>query len=399
MKVDITDADVIGGINQANVLFILRMLGWSEVYRDPSRLAVFRKRLADDEAEVIVPLTRAAPDFVRVVGHALRIMSEVEGRSQLEIFEDIENANADLIRVQLKDPGFADGSIPVEAGRTLVGDAVDMVVAAASAAASGSQPKPLYASRKAHAVTEFMKFVRLGQTEVGSYVLKFKTMVPPMEVDLDGQHFLPDMDEPFQRRVTKRLASALSATRSSIEGVRRDGDYRSFREAVAEGVSVNLVDAITRLVTDTGAAETQISITWSPTRYEADLLAPRVSFLPLDVPFLETASRMLRELSPRPEHSLLGVVKNLHKDSEDGPGTITVEAVVDGKFRPVKITLPPEDYRKAVEAHIGWARIAASGELVKSGRSWELRDPVGFDILSNVDADDASLPTSDFEAE
>ncbi len=65
--------------------------------------------------------------------------------------------------------------------------------------------------------SDYMQRVRLGQTEHGSFVVTLLAPVPPLlQIPLDPA-WTPLDDEPFDRRVTRRLMDALDACRAALE--------------------------------------------------------------------------------------------------------------------------------------------------------------------------------------
>lgn len=390
MRIDITDREALASVVSSDLLAFLRVLGWSQAYLDADRMAVFRKEVSGSEAEVLVPLRPQLADYASAIHSVLEALADVEGLSQLQVFNDVQNVNADIVRVQVEHSTFSDGSIPLESGSRLVDRAVDLLVAGACAA---DHPRAVYASRRSNQVNDYLREARLGQTERGSYIVTMKTIVPPVLIEKTGQHVLPDgeADAPFARRVTRTLAQALDVTRRAITEASASGAFDPFRVAVERGVSANLLESIAGLIADTSASETEVNLTWSRTRPIDTGVPSKAKFSAEDEPILREASNRLRESAPKPEHRIEGFVKILHRESDKAPGTITVRAVIEGKGRTVRIQLSPDDYKRAVEAHGDWKAIEVSGELVRQGKLFELRDPKEFRLYeADVEEEDES---------
>jgi len=99
-------------------------------------------------------------------------------------------------------PVSEDGSLGLEEGVTLVESAKDLVLSAARAAVS---PRAYFRSRLPSAADEYMRKVRLGQTELGSYVV---TVVCPVSPELQPTDlaFQQNLDEPYDRKVDPNLS-------------------------------------------------------------------------------------------------------------------------------------------------------------------------------------------------
>ena len=80
-----------------------------------------------------------------------------------------------------------------------------------------------------------MSHVKLGQTEHGSFVVTLLAPVPPeLQPQLDPAWTNLD-DEPIERQVTRRLMTALEASRTAAE-LALSGNGAAFEQAVASGL-------------------------------------------------------------------------------------------------------------------------------------------------------------------
>ena len=129
---------------------------------------------------------------------ALQTLEAIEQRSQFEILADIQQASFDIIRWRIIQEDSGDGAIPLEDGQLFI----TQLLAAA-------QPMQWVANRKPAAATEYMRHVRLGQSERGSYVVTVQSPVPPAL----PIHGIDDQPDPFERRVSLTLANALHTLR------------------------------------------------------------------------------------------------------------------------------------------------------------------------------------------
>ena len=104
------------------------------------------------------------------------ILATKENRSQLEVLSDLQTAGSDVIRVRFRHASSNDGSISLDQGEALVENAREMMLAGACAAV---QPKPYYLRRRPEEANRFLRGLRMGQTERGSYVLTVYSPVSP----------------------------------------------------------------------------------------------------------------------------------------------------------------------------------------------------------------------------
>ena len=267
------------------------------------------------------------------------------------------------------------GTVSLDAGVVLIEQAREIVLAAACATV---RPKPYWARRKPVEASEYIKKVRLGQTERGSYVVTIQSPVPP------AFRTSSESELPFERQVTETLLSSLSAVHAAARQAVATGDLEPFRVSVAAGVSANLCDAIVRLFNVTPGVEFNVSISWSKSRPSAHGQVSQTTLSSDFIPVIAEASRLFKEIAPEDDFELLGFVERLDRATGMDSGHVAVNTVIEEKMRRVGIELRDSDYRTAVTAHAESHPISCTGDLVKMGRSYELRNPRDFQIV-NVD--------------
>lgn len=331
------------------------------------------------EYEILLPLTREVRDFVPRMAEALRTLEAAEARPQRAILDDLVSTPADVVRVRSHYADTTDGTIPLEEGVKLIERARDMLFAAACAAV---EPKLYFPTRRPGAAVEYMGRVRMGQTERGSYVVTLISRVPPaLEPTGAGQARL-DVEDPFERRVTRTLAGAMSALRGAALESAATGDLKPFESAVPKGVSANLCEAIAGMVEPGGApGDLEISLTWSRLRPMETAEASRITLTADAIPVVGEAGRVLRETAPREDYELVGPVVGLRREGSRGPGQVTIYGDVDGDPRKVLVELDTPEYERAVRAHEHFRFVRCTGHLVKRGNLFELREPRQFAVV------------------
>lgn len=387
MRVTLRDGDTLRAVRSVDLLVYLRTNGWSEA-RDEAggrhRFSLWRK--FDDsgnETELLVPAADLR-DYALRISEVLQELERVEQRSQLAILTDLAQSSDDVIRIHSGGADAAEGSIPLESGRALVENASELMAAAALAAV---EPRAFFASRRPNSVVDYLRGVRMGQTERGSFVVTVLSRVPPQLTDPQEQLFrdavLDEIPEtsPFQRSVTSTLSIALDRMQGAVAEAAARGDISLFRDAVAAGVSANLCDAVAGLAGDPARpSDVSIAMTWAPARPPTRTLTGRAAFSPDAVPILREAARLLKESAPREEFLLEGFAVKLERQNDRAPGTVTVSSFVDGRPRVIHVTLESDDYGRAIDAHRDTRLITCTGTLVKENRLFVLRNPHDFTV-------------------
>ena len=109
--------------------------------------------------------------------------------------------------------------------------------------------------------------------------------------------------------------------------------------------------------------------------------------IPADyLPLLKEASRLFKETEPREEFALFGVVVKLDRRPGADSGEVTINSVMEERPRKVVLELTDPDYQTAIRAHQEMIPVSCTGELVKEGKSFRLRNPRQFQLLETEDS-------------
>ncbi|MBF0614324.1 MAG: hypothetical protein G8237_11205 [Magnetococcales bacterium] len=367
MKAMLRDSALMKELKPLEIAAYLRSTGWTQQSSTEGKWAVWIK---DDAYEILLPLQREYRDYVLRMSEMLQLLEEVEQRSQLIIFNDLLATGVDVIRVRLVAPDLADGNIPIDEHVKIAQQAREMML---SAACSTIQPKAVLPTRRPIQAMDYLKGVRIGQSERGSHILTIHSRVAPLLKS--GQQGVLEVEEPFPRQVVGRLACALNATQRAAEQAAVSEDLQSFNDAITEGVSANLCEAITGLAGWLGeyARRVDISFSWSRYRPVVQEMPTRVVFQEDRMPVIAEAGRLLRENSLLEDCDLQGPVVKLERHEGQGKGRVTILGFVDEKPRKISMLLDEQDYQIAIDAHGKGQTISCSGTLRKAGRGFELQ--------------------------
>ena len=374
MTVDGYDRDLLGAVHPGDAMAYLLDRGWRRL-ADVRRMA--RWVWPEDEGlEVLVPLEPRPADFIARVQDLVHGLSLAEERSPDSVLRDLLTARADAIRIRVRPLGERDGSIPIDDGVVLVQQSRSLLVAAAR---SALEPRALHSYRPPDVVREYLRQVRLGQSERGSYVV---TLLSPIGADAAAAgriNRLP-VGYPFARRAVTTLAVALEAARETAERTAAgQAHVNSFLETVQRGVSANLCDALVKIA---GRQQRGFSVTfgWAPVE-PVHGLAVTIDFEDRVIPVLSQAAELMRTAEEYGHGLVQGQVVRLQRQSDRGPGRVVVRGFVGQGPRRVAIDLDAEAYDQAILAHQQGLRIAVEGRLVREGSFWMLQDPRNFRLV------------------
>ncbi len=389
MRVSIRDTDALRAVSPMALSAYARNEGWAKTDDYGEHSDVYT---ADGWPEVIIPRTQRLGDYAEVVSRLIDIFAGTAETDELTLYRDLVTADRDVIRVRAAESD--DGTVPVDDGLGMMQGMRDMLMAAAC---SLKEPRPFYHRAGSNQeASEFLRRVRLGQTEQGSFAITLLTpaIAPPMQPAHDelGQPVfdlgLP-IPDPIERQVTRRLAHALDKARHATERT-AGGDPDAFFNVVEDGVSANLCSALGILVKSFAVLD--IGLVWART-YPVQPRRARdvVSFAQGDAAILQQAAQSLRQRSERgsrPDARLFGFVRRLRRDQQETDGTVTLRAHIDNQVRSVIAELSQTDYERAIGAHKGKAAVIAEGDLERIGQRWHLLNPRISQVIPSEDVDE-----------
>ncbi len=376
MQVSIQDRDALRAISPAALSAYARIAGWSrcDSYREHSDIYV-----GDTLPEIVVPLTTRLGDYASAVAALIETFAQVAGQDTLTVYCALAIADRDAIHIRAAEGD--DGSLGLNDGVTLIEGASEMVTAAAC---SLNNPRPVYRARAHSEAADLLRQMRLGQTDQGSFVVTLLTPAMPMPMPmLFEDEILDDHNAPIFRRMTKRLAEAMAAVRRAVERV-GSGDGGAFAEAVVNGVSANLCEALVKIIEPFPRLD--ISVSWARTRPVKT--PPSISrFGRADAALLREAACFLRERAPKPDMLLHGFIRILERKEEEADGTIRFRTEIDGQWQSVAAVLEHADYERAVQAHKDRAPVVLKGDLERTGQRWKLLNPQLESVLRDDEED------------
>lgn len=384
MKAEVRDAAALGELKPLEVAAYLRATRWQKEADLNGKATLWLKAgPTGEELDLTLPSRREFADYALRMGEVLRTLAAAEERSELEVLRDITTtATADVVRVAVHTFPSDNGTLGIDQAVQLVERSRDLMLSAACAAI---EKRPLYAKRKPQKAMDYLRDVRMGQTERGSFILTLLTPVPPELKDLQDDLF--EAAEPYERRVTRTLFRALAALDEAARAAGVDGDMAPFQAAVTSGVSANLCDAIVGLSEASPEQPLDFRISWSRSRPVVDDVPAKVLIGADRMPVVKEAARRFRDAASIDDYEVEGIVTRLDRPPSAKEGDVTVEGVVEGSMRRVVMRLAPETYSTAVKAHDGRLRVRCTGDLVREGRGFRLQAPRHFETVSDSEDD------------
>ncbi|WP_299090057.1 hypothetical protein [uncultured Microbacterium sp.] len=284
------------------------------------------------------------------------------------MIEAMITLNLDEVLLRRETPDLS-GLIDWVGGNAMIESARGLLISSAKAT---SKPRRRFANADTQIAEEYLAACRMGQTQVGSYVVTALTPTHGSFGTSRSTKTDAKKGPTFEGRdITKTLIRSLEASSEAVRESRQGAEIESFESYVPHGVSLELVRALRQLVSE--AVESSVSI---EIRDEATLFANGPSsdvheftFAPDDAIVLERAAQYF-EQSPAPRAvALSGEVVLLKNSAKGAEHQIKLSTRVDGSPRTVTVTMTPEQYEAALQAHSDELRLSVRGEIEVRQRS------------------------------
>ena len=180
--------------------------------------------------------------------------------------------------------------------------------------------------------------------------------------------------------MTQTLAQSLNAVTEAVNRGVSAGGFQPFKDAVPNGVSANLCEALAGLQMED--QKVSVALRWARTRDLGIGVPSQFSFVPSELAVLGEVAKTFRANAPREDFVLTGLVVKLVKGPRAKRGEVGVLAMVSEQPRVVTVFLEEYEYKQAVQAHKDKDAISCAGNLVQEGRRYVLRAYQRFKVIS-----------------
>ena len=373
MLVQIRDRTALSSLSIVSLRSYLTSRDWKNEGPWGKRPAIiFAKEHGGRTWEILVPTRDTVADYAENMAESVAVLAEVEERSQLDVFHDLNAAGADVIQLRSAN-GMVDEPISLRRSASLLKDAYDMLAASARAV---EKPQPAYRGSMSSDVADYLDNVRPVPSHYQGYIL---TLHSPVPVGFGRQEDLgDDFHAPFSRRVTKTLARGLERTMASVEQVVADDNLEPFKKAVDYGVSANLCDSVAQLAKKgEGVA---IDMTWAGVR-PSDVPDSHYQFSPASADILVEAANSFRRDEPSYDERIIAQVVQLEREPHEFDGRATIISVRDRRPIRMRVEFDQSVYVTVIRAFEEHASIRLDGDVHRLSSGYELRNPRNLSVL------------------
>lgn len=354
--------DTLADIQPPTLHAYLEYEGWSPIDELPPAGIIFGK--PGVSAQILFSAQQLA-DYRARVEDAIFTLAEAEGRDWRETLRDVTLTDYDLIRIRLLNPPGKIDALPLNYVAQRYQAARHLLQAAACPAV---QPRGFHQEPEAvPEAAQYMEQVKTGRPEPGPFVITLLSPAPE-----------PGHQEPhFPRQVSGTLIAGLQgiheALTDTIEG-RKSGRH-AFAAQIGQGVSANLCNAVAAMLDDGEINGIEVSVSKTPhsAGQSGRIAAPPIHGESRKT--IEAAAKTLRIGQKRPNVNLTAIVQDWNSS-----GAVTLQAIVEGDLKTVRIQAPEQIMDVAIEAYEQRLAVHAAGDVAWEPRGWTLRNPTRLEL-------------------
>lgn len=302
-----------------------------------------------DDVELIIPKGDRSADFERRMQGAISTLSQIEDKTPDDIISSIRLIGSDVVKSRIPDELVIDNTIYLESASNYINNMKDLLAATAT---TEIRPLPFF-GRQSKEATEFSEKCRFGHTYRGSFGF---TIESPLTTERPQTLFDFEPPPPFERRVVQRLAIGIQHVCESVDSA----DVAPLVNGFKNGFGANGCDRFAALIQNTAYSDMSFGFAFSPEWKLPSNLKASVEFRvgPRHVEMARAAADALRGESLETPADVSGMVVRLQ--NEDDPSDLTalmgegeISVLYSSEYGDihVRVSLPPPEYLKAVQAH------------------------------------------------
>ena len=359
----------------------LRMHDWTKVADWTDRATVYSKTVNEREQRIWVPIRETFADYADNMERSIQLLAGVENRAPDVILAELQAIASDSIRVATLH-GQSEHVLSLQDAGLLFRDSLAMITAAAR---SVKKPRRAFRGALPTDAAAYLKSISVAPTAFSAFDLTLLSPIPPLYgVGSHSAHVRQmSFEHPFARRAMLRLKNGLSATQKAVADVKTHGKFTSFDNAVQEGVSANLCDAVVGLVqlSEGFGDGLSVNVRWAPTRPRNGNQLVSIPFSAHDAAIIREAGDRLRARASYTDEHVIADVARLEREPEEFDGHAQLLAEIDDQSRRLSVTFEPTDFNAVLAAFRERRRIELDGDLHPAGRGYELRNPRNVRLL------------------
>ncbi|MEV0803451.1 hypothetical protein AB0I34_37570 [Kribbella sp. NPDC050281] len=323
-----------------------------------------------NDVTVAIPRT-LGQDAIVAQGVASRV-AQAMGRSSKDVLKRLLSPLTDRIELRLIGTALPSGRVPLGAATEALRNGRRMISASGTSAIT---PGWSVARRYRPEAQALARDAELAHTEDGSFVFPLYITLERAEdstLVYDPDSVIP---EPFERRVTRTLATALATTVSLTHAPIDELSNADLDDASSVGVSKELCDSLHQVMKSPTVEEVEFNFEWSPAFGKTETFPGSVNVERASRPqLLSLAKRLSR---PEPLHSAVysGPILEIGRGDE-GAFFFVLDTYFRERKTRMRVALSEEQHDEAISWYRNRATVLVQGDA-KQFKSELLMDAPG----------------------
>ena len=373
MQVLIKDSAALRRISPAMLRAYLESNGWTQQEIQPGGSTVWVLENNGEVDEILVSSQEWSYRYPARIYEAVEALSEIEERSQLDVYYELLAAGADVIKLRSPN-GNGNSGLSLEDRANFLNHARSLMTAAARAAENPG--RPIYRGPLSRNVSDYLREIRPMLGYGTGSDLTIHSRIP---ADYGMQEDLGDsFTAPFARRATIALSRGLREARKIADTALARAELATFQEAAGHGASANFCAAVADLARDTHGIS--ISLSWAPVRYSGEPGGEFV-FTESAADLLAEGADLLRRRNPYLNAQITGEIVRLDREEQekfDGYAIVLYE--LEGRTVALQTQFDPADEDKVVTAFRNGIPVSLEGDIHFESRRYLLKNPRNLSV-------------------
>lgn len=315
------------------------------------------------DTEIILPLYKNVKGYNDIILNTFSKISSIYSSNYEKTLNAITNTPEDLIKIRIIHKDVKYGSIQLENGIKLIQGAKSLLE---STALSTKQKRKLFIGKIPEDINQYVNHLRLGQTEIGSYIINIYSEIRP-----SSENDLFETSTSFDRKVSLQTITAIQKIQEITKDYKKNGNINIFEDSVKDGISANLCKSIIELSGDSKDQNIQLQVGINNNIKVSDS-SYNVYISSASIPIIEKGYNFLIDRDFITDIEVVGFVFKLSREEDEEAGVINLATTINEKTRKVKVYLSETQYEIAINAHRDQKSVIIRGDLRLETRRAEL---------------------------
>lgn len=348
----------------------------------PERFRIALYRLPGTNRELVLPQTQEFGDYKARLEDFVHGLAEAAKVSTRQVLNEVLNPHADILRFGYEAPESRLGFVPFLKGISLFDAALRAI---STATYDVVKPEKFHLRMSNPTADAYVESCRMGQTEVGSFVVPCICPVDPasqMPVAA-GEETIVEEQPAFGRQVTRRVVQSVVQIQ---EFIKADQVNRLVDPTPGDlTISGNFFESLMAFPVEDQAASLYISTKWDKTIPQPtgpDRVEVRYDMFEV----IEDVARQLRPRKTTREDRFIAKVVTLRGEpnaDEQMEGEVVLLLFHQEAGVKARVWLSAPDYAVAGQAHMQNGYVSLTGVLSKLRKTFQIEHYTNFAILNN----------------